>query len=400
MSLPTFMLTKPRRPDRFAGFDPDAKTYLQAVEAADGAQLEPQVLTAINTFIVGLKDDGLWSAIGAACVLAGARTLAGCLTPLRGVAPTQNSFLASDYDRRAGLAGNGLSKYINTGYSHTAAAQNNKHVSALVTVRGSTSSNECFVGIGSFNYTGSTNIGNRNDANADSRFAVSVDNFAYRNGRPAGFYGATRNESTGFGFRVGGVDGTSGLNSQTHRSGNYFAFATNINNGPSQFSPCRLYWYSAGTDLSLPILEARLATLKTALDSFFPAPANNQLLNNTGGGGGGFDIGGFQTGGPLLSNWTLPVTLFQSQGLALVFSASIASLISSLQSSFGTPGASPAPVGPLTDGRYLLSGDVLSAQSINEGGANYSWWSQLEPTRYSEIAVMTLAEASALIPQE
>jgi len=61
--------------------DADATAYLAAVQAADGQLLEPAVRIAINNFVVGCKADGIWTAIKASCILAGARTLAGALVP-------------------------------------------------------------------------------------------------------------------------------------------------------------------------------------------------------------------------------------------------------------------------------------------------------------------------------
>jgi len=69
---------------RFGGgavSDPDAQAYITAVETADGQALETAVRTAINNFVVGCKADGIWNAIKASCILAGARTLAGALVP-------------------------------------------------------------------------------------------------------------------------------------------------------------------------------------------------------------------------------------------------------------------------------------------------------------------------------
>jgi hypothetical protein len=42
----------------------------------------------VNAFVKGCKADGIWSAIKASCILAGADTLAGALVPLVGAAPT------------------------------------------------------------------------------------------------------------------------------------------------------------------------------------------------------------------------------------------------------------------------------------------------------------------------
>ena len=70
--------------------DPDALTYLAAVAAADGAPVEVGVATAVDDFFKGCKADpsgtpgrSNWDAIKASCILAGARTLAGALVPLK-----------------------------------------------------------------------------------------------------------------------------------------------------------------------------------------------------------------------------------------------------------------------------------------------------------------------------
>jgi hypothetical protein len=94
--------------------DPDALAYIAAVETADGATLEDGVKSAINNFVGGCKSDGIWSAIKASCVLAGARTITGALTPLVGTAPTPVSFVSGDYNRKTGLIGNTSTKYLNS----------------------------------------------------------------------------------------------------------------------------------------------------------------------------------------------------------------------------------------------------------------------------------------------
>lgn len=98
-------------------YDPDASAYITAVEIADGQPLELNVKAAINSFVIDCKTDGIWDGITSCCILAGARTLNGALTPLKGVAPTNNNFIPADYNRATGLKGNGHDvsfKYIDT----------------------------------------------------------------------------------------------------------------------------------------------------------------------------------------------------------------------------------------------------------------------------------------------
>jgi hypothetical protein len=73
-------------------YDEDAGNYIQAVETADAQALEPATRKAINNFVIGCKQDGIWTAIKASCILSGARTLAGALVPL---APVNNTTVAT-----------------------------------------------------------------------------------------------------------------------------------------------------------------------------------------------------------------------------------------------------------------------------------------------------------------
>jgi hypothetical protein len=88
-------------------YDEDAGNYIQAVETADAQALEPATRKAINNFVIGCKQDGIWDAIKASCILAGARTRLGALTPLAGTAPTSFNFVDGDYNRKTGLVGDG-----------------------------------------------------------------------------------------------------------------------------------------------------------------------------------------------------------------------------------------------------------------------------------------------------
>jgi hypothetical protein len=131
----------------FNGFDPDASSYITRVIAADTANgnssgLEFDYKKAINNFVIGLKTDGIWSAINSCCILAGARTYQGCLIPLKGPNPTNYNFTSAYYNRKNGLSGGGTTatRYIDSnttnllGYDY---ATNSKawdvHASVFVT---------------------------------------------------------------------------------------------------------------------------------------------------------------------------------------------------------------------------------------------------------------------------
>jgi hypothetical protein len=86
----------------------------------------------LASFVKGCKNDGIWTAIKASCILAGARTLAGALVPLVGTAPTNfdGLFDSGDYNRKTGLIGDGSTKSLDSNRNNNADPQNSKHVSA------------------------------------------------------------------------------------------------------------------------------------------------------------------------------------------------------------------------------------------------------------------------------
>jgi len=252
-------------PYRFAGaYDSDAQTYITAVETADGQALETGVRNAINAFVVGCKADGIWTAIKASCILAGARTLAGALVPLVGTAPTNNNFVSGDYNRKTGLVGDGSTKYLNSNRSVTADPQDFCHISAFY-------GNSFGIAIGSAggddNATNSTVISTnpisgrlRASAYTSSSISVSANSFA----------GMSRTNSSNFVIRGGGQSlsytSASGVfpgsgNLCTHR----FAGATfNV------YSSARISFYSIGESLNLALLDSRVTTLINALAAAIP----------------------------------------------------------------------------------------------------------------------------------
>ena len=83
---------------------------------------------AINGFVVGCKQDGIWDAIKACCIMAAWDGLDGALYPLKGAAPTNFNFVSGDYDRETGLVGDGSTKYLDSNRNNNADPQNNNHI--------------------------------------------------------------------------------------------------------------------------------------------------------------------------------------------------------------------------------------------------------------------------------
>jgi hypothetical protein len=247
-----------------SGYDTDAQAYITAVETADGGlSLETGVKDAINAFVVGCKTDGIWTAIKASCILAGARTLTGALVPLVGSAPTNNNFASGDYNRKTGLLGNGTSKSLNSNRNNNADPQNNNHNAVWVTTA---ATNTCvYIGVGpGTNENGSNNIGASGIIFCRSRSSANGGSGSSTN---TGFIGTSRSTSANFSFRLNSITSQVNIASQTPYDGNVFVFSSSNSafrtNG-------RMSFYSIGEALDLALLNARLATLMSALSTAIP----------------------------------------------------------------------------------------------------------------------------------
>jgi hypothetical protein len=261
-------LLRPTASRSGAGFDADAATYIRAVEAADGQALEPVVGVAINNFVVGCKADGIWGAIKASCILMGARTLPGALTPLVGTAPTNNGpFVSGDYTRGGstpGLKGNGSTKFLASNRANNADPQNDFHMGLWVSTMPSniTSANPNYMGALTSAFTIIYNVGS----------ASPVDGAACREAGTfpmnaisavAGYRGMSRSSSTGYTYRNSSTNTSRTGTSAAPSSGDLNVFALSGTTGNRNDG--RIAFYSIGTSLDLALLESRLSALVSAM---------------------------------------------------------------------------------------------------------------------------------------
>lgn len=248
-------------------FDDDAATYIQAVEAVDGQELETAVRRAINSFVVGCKLDGNWSAIKASCILACARTLNGALVPLAGTAPTNFNFVAGDYNRKTGLVANGSTKYLNSNRLGNADPQNNSHCAVYVHTADSTGQNIAYAG-DEGSVTGATNIG----LSSSSQLFFRCRSAAFANfpSSATGLIGVSRNSASAYNYVVNGSVLRAGTASDGVSTLNAFIFARNQSGVPFFFSNGRISFYSIGESLSLTALSFRVTTLINAIGVAIP----------------------------------------------------------------------------------------------------------------------------------
>ena len=253
-----------------SSYDTDAQTYITAVEAADGQALETAVKDAINTFVVGCKTDGIWTAIKASCILAGARTLAGALVPLAGTAPTNNNFASGDYNRKTGLVGNfeGSSKYLNSNRANNADPQNDKHLAIYVHTAGTPSTATQVYATNLFvDGQGMTSLG----IFSSSQFTRNncTNSAILGSSAATGLCGTSRSQSASYVHRLAGANNTISTASATMSSGNIFIYRDPNNSNPF-YTNARFAFYSIGESLNLAQLDSRVFTLITTFGTAIP----------------------------------------------------------------------------------------------------------------------------------
>lgn len=245
------------------GYDFDAADYFARIVAA-GSTISSANQTAVNAFVVGCKTDGIWSAIKASCLLAGADDLTGALVPLVGTAPTNvdGLFVAGDYSRTTGLIGNGSTKYLNSNRSNNSDPQNNQHLAVYQTEATAGTLFEGWIGTGNvsarsqvFRNSGAGNVTtffrSRNDIGSTVSAASSS----------VGLKGLSRSISSSVAARAEGSNYTLNHVSAAPTSASISVFGL----GVSDKAASRLSFYSIGESLDLEMLDARLATYMSSL---------------------------------------------------------------------------------------------------------------------------------------
>ena len=246
--------------------EPEAVSYVAAVEAADGQELEFGVAKAINDFVLGCKNDGIWDAIKASCILAGARTLDGALVPLVGTAPTNYNFVSGDYNRETGLNGDGSTKYLDSNRNNNADPQNNSHLAVYLKTVGSVS--KSYAGCG----TADAGV---NQLTVDNNTSVTIKCRTTTPHDPlvtlqAGLYGASRNNGSTYIARYNNLSVNVSEASESPFDGSILLFARGGPGSPAQITDARLSFYSIGESLDLALLDARVTTLMSDLAAAIP----------------------------------------------------------------------------------------------------------------------------------
>jgi len=257
--------------------DPDALAYLAEVERADGQALESGVRDAVIAFVAGCKADGIWNAIKASCILAGARTLNGALVPLVGTAPANvGPFVSGDYNRKTGLGDPAnTTKHLNSNRIGSNQPQNNAHISAWVSAVATSGGSQFPAYIGSYgntsnSLTGSLHFGrNNNNGTLYGRGVSSTYESNLGSGTATGFKGISRSSPANFVYRNNSSSSTVSRNSEAPGNAPVLIYACG-GAGASEISNARLAFYSIGESLDLALLDARVTALINAIGAAIP----------------------------------------------------------------------------------------------------------------------------------
>ena len=254
-------------------YDTDAGDYIQRVEGASGDNqaLEPATRQAINNFVIGCKQDGIWNAIKASCILSGARTLNGALQPLVGTAPTNvgGNFVSGDYNRKTGLIGDAINKGLNSNRSNSTDPQNSKHLACYVSEISTLKVDGVLMGNPYAASGWSYIISRSNSSTIPNKYEFGINQGTYPAGvsRSTGLVGASRNNSSNYLGRAATVTATYTATSQAPGAGNVFVFGSTVSGDTVN---ARLAFYSIGESIDLALLDARVSALITAFGVAIP----------------------------------------------------------------------------------------------------------------------------------
>jgi len=217
-------------------------------------------ITAIDRFIKGCREDGIYDDLNACCVMAGWDSLAGALTPLKGGALTNSGFLAADFDRGIGLKGNGSTKRLSQVNTATP-LQNSAHQAIYLSVNSAIAAPSLPTHIAEWPTSGSdgrTQI----DTNTSQTFTRCRETTgSYIGSTSIGVIGISRSDSADYVRRVGQASETITETSTGIPAQVVYVF----NNSSGSYSDATLAFYSIGTSLDLALLDARVSTLMADL---------------------------------------------------------------------------------------------------------------------------------------
>jgi len=246
------------------GTDPDAQAFFDRVTAAGGS-LTTTEKAAVNTLVVTMKADGIWSLMKAIYPMVGA-SAAACSRNLK-ADEFNGSFSAGWTFASTGVTPNGTSAYMNTNFIPSVnLSQNSKHISSYTR----TNINNTLIGAASQVIPPTTHDqivlvpGVGLFANLSSEFGFTA--YSPNNG----FYLTRRiNSTTSNTFRNNTLIFTDNLTSNNNVSINLYIGARN--GGPDFYSNSQIAFSSIGDGLT----DTQASNFYTAVQAFQTTLARN-----------------------------------------------------------------------------------------------------------------------------
>jgi hypothetical protein len=202
--------------------------------------------------------------------MAGARSLAGALVPLKGPAPTNFNFGAGDYNRKTGLRSSASNKYLDSNRPRNADPQDNAHLSIFVTENITTTGFQAYAGmlVSSPSPFRGFRLFRDTSNNRMLAQANSVGNIVFSNNVDAvGFMGVSRGGASSVTGRAEGVTTSSTVASDHVGAFNIVVFTQSLDGVAGNSPISRMSFYSIGEDVTLSLLDARVTALMAAIDN-------------------------------------------------------------------------------------------------------------------------------------
>jgi len=265
-------------------YDTDASNYIDAVEAADQADtpgigaMETAVRYAINDFVIGCKNDNVWTALKNSCILSGAKTLEGSFIDLKSCTKvlTNNNFAdgtysgsnytTGDYNRKTGLLGNGSNKYLNSNRAANADPQNSHHMATYRTLASDAGALLGNIKTPSWDILDTEGGALRTFSRSQTGTSTGITG----TNNITGFIGLSRSSSSAVLGRAKSQSSSLSTTSVTPVSELITVFTRNQDGIPQTLNASRLAFYSIGESLDLALLDARVTALITAFGVAIP----------------------------------------------------------------------------------------------------------------------------------
>ena len=248
-----------------AGFDADAQAFFNRVTTAGGT-LTTTEKNAVNTLVVQMKADGIWTKMNAIYPMVGA-SAAACAQNLKSSSFT-GSFTSGWTFASNGVTGNGTSAYFNSGFNpNLQSTQNSTHVSVYLRTNSGGSSQGLFTCASDFsqinNNFGIAKYNGGMDMRGYIGSALSIGaSYASNN---LGLWTVTTNGSTTQTLYEDGISRTNAGYTQSLPNYNIYLGAGNYGSGGVQlYSSLNFAFASIGNGLS----NTDVSNFYTAVQAF------------------------------------------------------------------------------------------------------------------------------------